>query len=221
MKIFAVQSKSTPDDAGYHDWGFLIDNYVPGVFTNGNVSATAGILWRGVMSAQPNPNMFRILKDNLTENLIYAQMSQMTQANRSWCAKCNRTYCRNIRTTGLTSKDPRIDCSLYARLAPNNPGEGYSGRFISNHPKYGRCILMNEGNQLPSIQPSSAHDGAFYCTEIFIHRGFAADWEGSAGCLTIPPDDVFDFFSFFIEGEIIRLELFDYSKRVEPIFPPL
>ena len=87
MKLIAVQSKSTPDDVGYHDLGFIIDNYEPGVFLNGNVSATANVLWRGTMSAQPNPNMFCILKDNLQDRLIWTPMTNMTLDNRSWCGK--------------------------------------------------------------------------------------------------------------------------------------
>jgi len=211
MKLIAVQSKSTPDDVGYHDLGFIIDNYEPGVFLNGNVSATANVLWRGTMSAQPNPNMFCILKDNLQDRLIWTPMTNMTLDNRSWCGKCNRLYCKN---TGVCStKDPKIDCKLYARLACNNPGESYSGRFIGNHPKFGRCILLNEGGVLPSRQPDSEHAGQYWCKSIFIHHG-QTNWEGSAGCMTVPPDDAFVFFSYFTEGEIVRIELFDYSSKV-------
>jgi len=225
MKCFAIQWKSTPDQEGYHDWGFLINDYEPGMFVNGNVSATASITWRGVVSAQPNPNMFIILKDNLQDVNIKKFMVDISPANRSWCAKCNRTYCKNCVTLGSAKKDPRIGCKLYARLKPNTPGEGYYGAFMSAHPKFGRCILVNEGKELPSLQPSSAQDGARYsldnkyfkCEEIFVHHGYTGSWEGSAGCVTIPPDSQDIFFSYFSEGEKIRIELFDYSTRTNPL----
>lgn len=227
MKLLAVQSKSAPEDIGYHDWGFLIDKYEHGLFMNGNVSATANILWRGVMSAQPNENRFKILKDGFVnrdkDNLINVPMSAMTLAHRSWCSKCSRTYCKNCVLSPSVS-DPRINCRLYARLACNVPGEFYLGEFMADHRHadsssgFGKCILVNKGLELPSTQPSSVQNGERYskdarffkCKEIFVHKGYTVNSEGSAGCLTIPPSDADIFFSYFSDKEQVRIELFDF-----------
>jgi len=213
MKLIAIQSKSDPEIPGYNDYGFIIDNYEPGLFQNGIVSVAATILWRGDLSAQPNPNMFCILKDHWIDKdkdrAIWIPMSTMSYSHRSWCTKCTRPYCQNNDHIAHVM-DQRIDCKLYGRLACNKLGDHYAGQFTNNHPKFGRCILINNGETMPSVQPDSEHNGEHWCRSIFIHKGYASNWRGSAACITIPPDGADIFFDYFSEEELIRIELFDY-----------
>jgi hypothetical protein len=221
MKLLAIQSKVNPDFVGYGDYGYLIDNYQAGVFSNGIVSASASIIWRGTLSCQPNPNMFGILKDGFIKRdadnrILWKPMTEMTTINRSWCAKCTRSYCENWLNIS-SNQDARIDCKLYARLACTAPGtkwESYIGRFQQAHPKFGTCILLENAAKLPSRQPDSEHNGEYWCKEIFVHRGSKSNWEGSAGCITIPPDMSDIFFAHFFEEELVRIEIFDWEKKM-------
>lgn len=60
-----------------------------------------------------------------------------------------------------------------------------------DHPKYGRCVLVNGGGQVKSRIPNINHNGKKILTEILIHVGnrgsINPQWRGSAGCPTIPP----------------------------------
>ena len=90
---------------------------------------------------------------------------------------------------------PWVD--VYARIA-----EGlYVWELIPNHPKYGRCILINGGGDVPTLNPNPNHNRAYVASEIFGHRGDTATWRGSRGCITVSPIDEEVFFKVFKDGE--------------------
>lgn len=62
-----------------------------------------------------------------------------------------------------------------------------------DHKKFGKCLMINGGKEVPSKTPNPAHGGQMILTELFVHRG-AIDsvnkkWRGSRGCLTVAPDE--------------------------------
>jgi hypothetical protein len=90
---------------------------------------------------------------------------------------------------------PWID--VYARIA-----EGlYAWQLIPNHAKYGRCILINGGGDVPTLNPNPNHNRAYVASEIFIHRGDTNTWRGSRGCMTVPPNIADKFFQMFDDNE--------------------
>lgn len=78
-----------------------------------------------------------------------------------------------------------------------------------NHSKYGKCFLVNGGGEVPGRYPNSNHNGKFILTEILIHTGgFGSKnpkWRGSAGCITIKPDEYEKTMNFFDYGEKVTL----------------
>lgn len=112
---------------------------------------------------------------------------------------------------GSISAQPNPDTKTrkYGRLAY---GE-YSGQLIPAHPTFGRCILIENGRELPSLVPNSAHGNRNVMTEIFVHKGDQAQWRGSAGCITVPPISAIDFFCNFLEGEKMKIVLVDYHTK--------
>jgi hypothetical protein len=92
---------------------------------------------------------------------------------------------------------------VYCRIA-----EGTFGwQLIPKHLKYGRCILINGGAAIPTLNPNAKHDRKYIATEIFIHRGDSAAWRGSKGCFTVPPDHADKFFNIFADNETGKLIL--------------
>ena len=69
------------------------------------------------------------------------------------------------------------------------------------HEKYGKCLLLNSGSDLPSRTPNPRHDGRYVLSQIFFHSGQSPVWRGSAGCITLPPDAWPSFIELFSDGE--------------------
>lgn len=92
---------------------------------------------------------------------------------------------------------------VYVRIAEGQ----YGWQLIPKHLKYGRCILINGGATVPTINPNMRHNRAYIATEIFIHRGDSSVWRGSKGCFTVPPDRADKFFSVFADDETGKLIL--------------
>ena len=89
---------------------------------------------------------------------------------------------------------------IYAMVAP---GE-YEFECVL-HIKFGKSLLINSGNEVPTINRNPNHNGKKIATEIFVHKGALGsknkNWRGSRACITIPPDDCAAFFAKFVEGE--------------------
>ena len=99
----------------------------------------------------------------------------------------------------------------YGWVAPGT----YSGQCVEND-RFGKCILINGGGEIPSRIPNPNHNGALIITEVFIHHGYpyTADplWRGSAGCFTMFPE-VFDkFIAIFSIGEIVKIQVIDCQE---------
>jgi len=85
------------------------------------------------------------------------------------------------------------------------------------HDRYGKCLLINSGFPVASRVPNPNHDGAYIITEVFVHTGAHKSnnkrWRGSAGCLTIPPEDWDNFISLFEIGEKGHLTIKPYMEN--------
>lgn len=102
--------------------------------------------------------------------------------------------------------NPNKSKRLYGQLAFTTD-KPYRARFLQDHTKFGRCLIINEGRELPSQTPNSKHNGKYVIDEVFVHHGETPLWRGSAGCITIPPDISDAFFSLFIPGEIVDIAI--------------
>lgn len=74
-----------------------------------------------------------------------------------------------------------------------------------DHPRFGKSLLVNNGRELPTINPNRNHESRNVATEIFVHCGglhsVNKNWRGSAGCFTLPIDKWSDFIDLFTVGE--------------------
>jgi hypothetical protein len=91
----------------------------------------------------------------------------------------------------------------------------YSG-VVVQHPKYGKCILINNGGKIPArfLNPnkkSTCYDSPFL-SEVFVHSGSTNEWRGSAGCPTLPPDEFKSLMQRLKIGEKLIVAIVDYSK---------
>lgn len=77
---------------------------------------------------------------------------------------------------------------------------------------YGKCLILNNGKQMPSRTPNPRHEWKRIISQVFVHSGQTAAWRGSAGCITIPPDDWSAFMDCFAEGETGEIAVVDFSK---------
>lgn len=93
--------------------------------------------------------------------------------------------------------------AVYARIAEGS----YGWQLIPNHAKYGRCILVNGGAAVPTLNPNPNHSRAYIATEIFIHHGDTNTWRGSRGCPTVSPVGEAAFFKVFDDNEKGKLIL--------------
>lgn len=77
--------------------------------------------------------------------------------------------------------------SVYGVIADGN----YKAQLV-DHPRFGKCVLLNDGGHVTARYPNPAQGGKFYLTEMFIHEGAIGGrnplWRGSAGCLTLHRD---------------------------------
>jgi len=77
----------------------------------------------------------------------------------------------------------------YDWIAPCPPGESYRFEAVKHH-RYGLCVLINGGGEVPSQNPVPNGDGTTF-RGVFIHEAqcprWAPLWPGSAGCVTLQP----------------------------------
>lgn len=92
---------------------------------------------------------------------------------------------------------------VYALITKNN---NLKGKVI-NHDKFGKCILINEGKEIPTVNENSTHNGRKVADEVFIHRSIDPKWCGSKACITIPPCDAQEFFGLFKIGEEVVINI--------------
>jgi len=86
-----------------------------------------------------------------------------------------------------------------------------------DHSKFGKCLLINNGLELPTINPNRNHDGNYIATEIFVHVGNPGfenpNWRGSKGCFTLHRDYWTNFIACFEVGEKGTLVLKDFLNN--------
>ena len=104
-------------------------------------------------------------------------------------------------------KSPWYD--VYARIAEGT----YKYQCIPDHHKFGRCLLINDGGDVTTLNPNSNRDGGYVGSQIFIHTGWSETWRGSKGCLTIPPSNAIPFFICFDDNEVGKLTI----RKVEAV----
>lgn len=84
------------------------------------------------------------------------------------------------------------------------------------HPKFGKSLLINGGEQIPSRIPNSNHKNQLVISEVFWHAGGIGsknpEWRGSAGCLTSHIEEFDKMISFITTGERGTLTIHDYIQ---------
>lgn len=89
----------------------------------------------------------------------------------------------------------------------------YRGNVVLKHPKYDKCILLENGGPLPTVNDNIKHDGKRIATEIFIHCGFSDTWRGSMACLTICPVQWESFIRLFVPGEDVTVAITNEERK--------
>lgn len=115
---------------------------------------------------------------------------------------------RGPRKAGYTGADTPWD-KLYGWLAC-----GEYEYLCCEHNKYGKCLILNLGNRVPSRVPNPQHDGEMYLEGVFVHAGYDKELRGSMGCLTLPKELFGAFMSCFELGDTGKLAVIDYSRKV-------
>ena len=92
---------------------------------------------------------------------------------------------------------------VYARIAEGD----YVWKCIPDHDKYGRCLLINNGGIVRTLNPNSNHNSEYMATQIFVHDGYSETWRGSKGCITVPPSSELGFFKCFADNETGKLTI--------------
>lgn len=86
----------------------------------------------------------------------------------------------------------------------------YEAQVVDHH-KYGKCLVLREGKACASRTPNPNHNGKHILTEIMVHSGGwhckNPNWRGSAGCITIKPDEWVDLTDLWEVGEEILVEV--------------
>jgi hypothetical protein len=78
------------------------------------------------------------------------------------------------------------------------------------HEKYGKCILINNGGEVKTINNNINQDGKRIAKEVFIHAGGGkdkAEWRGSSGCITLNPVEFAALMSVFDVGDKCSVEI--------------
>lgn len=90
---------------------------------------------------------------------------------------------------------------VYAMISPGT----YEGR-VMNHERFGKCILLENGNAIETVNPNFNHNGRYVAYGIFIHVGGKGSkdqgWRGSKACLTVPTKE---FFRMFKDREAVAV----------------
>jgi hypothetical protein len=79
-------------------------------------------------------------------------------------------------------------------------------------PKHGKCLMLNDGGELPARFPNSNHGGKLVVSAVEVHCGETADWPGSAACQTVAPDLWPDFIKYFELGDKGQIAIIDKTQ---------
>jgi hypothetical protein len=82
---------------------------------------------------------------------------------------------------------------------------------VVEHDEFGKCILLNDGFYLPSVNPNPNHNYKMIMNEIFFHEANIGyknpEWRGSAGCLTMHRKLFPEFMKQFTVGELVMITI--------------
>jgi hypothetical protein len=117
------------------------------------------------------------------------------------------TILRNVKIEGAIYPYVVMWDSTYGKISCGK----YSGK-VQRHAKYGKCILLHNGDAVSAIMPRRKYNWKFQMKEIFIHcgdkdtlNGDAIDWRGSAGCITVRTSQWKNFMSNFKDDEEVNI----------------
>ena len=83
--------------------------------------------------------------------------------------------------------------------------------------KYGPCLLVERGGEVPSRVPNHRWKGRRVLKSILAHEGARGcknkEWRGSAGCITLPPNYWKRFISHFNKGDSGYIEIAEPQKE--------
>jgi hypothetical protein len=95
----------------------------------------------------------------------------------------------------------------YAWIAP-----GHYTAIAGYSEKYGLHLRVNGGARVPTRNANINQNGEFIADGILIHCGDSATWQGSKGCITLPPDSWGNFIKLFKLGDVAILIINDAIK---------
>lgn len=88
----------------------------------------------------------------------------------------------------------------------------YAFQCIPDHPVYHKCLLLNNGAELPARLSNVNHKGRSVISEVFVHCGVDGSWRGSAGCITLSPGVFHNFTNLFEDNETGKIILADRGR---------
>lgn len=87
------------------------------------------------------------------------------------------------------------------------------GATVVEHKRFGKCLLLNDGKDLPAVYPNPRRGGKKIIGQLFIHSAQSNDWPGSAGCVTMQPVIYQRFIETLRVNENLIFELVDHTKK--------
>ena len=118
--------------------------------------------------------------------LVYGEDEVLYQGPASCCPNPTKPWPRN----NITWE------TCYGWIATGT----YAWECVS-HWRRGRCLLVNDGGICTARRPNPNHEGLSILTGVYVHKGWSNTWRGSAGCITVPPEDWSAFVAGFSVGE--------------------
>ncbi len=116
-----------------------------------------------------------------------------------------QTYGGQITITGDSGQTVTVQGSSWPN--PSNPHPGISeGQYPSvysptGHREQKPGVRLKDGGQVPTLAPNPDQGGQSFSTGINIHCGDSPTNRGSAGCITIQPDQCEEAFNVLQPGE--------------------
>ncbi len=83
----------------------------------------------------------------------------------------------------------------------------YTARCIDD-PKHGKCIMINQGEDVPSLWKDNNNGGKMFCCGVLCHKGWGPTWAGSEACQTLF-DDWAEFIGHVNVGEACMVQIQD------------
>jgi hypothetical protein len=82
---------------------------------------------------------------------------------------------------------------------------------VVNTDRYGKSLVINGGGAVPTVGNNPNRNGGNYgqpyATQIYVHRGDSSWWRGSAGCITVHPNQWSAFINNFQVGDTGKIRV--------------